>query len=499
MHRVTFVLLHALVIVLIACSLLTGLRFSLLTQDWLTVISTLLPQGDLYPWHVASGSTLSVLAMAYLLLSLWQPFRSSPTLYHLWVNRLGYVIIMSLLCSGWFLWAGQFVTFMQPVHFYCLWLLLLYLLIHGWIYFIQYGKHILSAVLPTRIEKQSAFIVTSVCVAGLLICIATQYSASPLRVAHLGPDEFIEIDGRDDESHWKRAQVYTIETHGGANFDDGRSIIRVQALANQYESYFLIRWTDSSKSTNHLPLLKTEAGWKVQQDGFYHFDERTFYEDKLAVMLSRSCASGSDNTAYLGNRPLQGKPPNWHGKGFHASLDGEIRDVWHWKAVRTNDMYLADDNFFGPPAVVQQGQRRYSAGYQPDGKESGAYVMNWQWYTPNTVIPKRLPDPENAHLSVLPWFGSAPYQSTLDQYAPGSIVSSILYRSNRFEGDRADVRARGRWDEGIWTLELVRKHDTGSAHDVPLKNGTCMWFSAFDHAQVAHTRHIRPAILRYSL
>ncbi|KNC68609.1 hypothetical protein AC626_03680 [Pseudoalteromonas rubra] len=499
MRRVTFVLLHALVILLVVCSLLTGLRFSLLTQDWLMVISPLLPEGDLYPWHIASASILSVLAISYLSLSLWRPYRSNPNQYHLWVNRLGYLIILSLLCSGWFLWAGVYVAQMQPLHFYSVWLLLLYLLIHGWIYFIQYGKRVLFALLPSHIEKQGALILASVCILGFLLFTSTRYSADTLEVASLSPSEFIDIDGHGDETHWTRAPVYTIETHGGANFNDGRSTIRVQALANQYESYFLIRWTDPSMSTNHLPLLKTKAGWKIQQNGFYQFDERTFYEDKLAVMLSRSCSSGADNTTYLGHRPLEGKPPNWHGKGFHASMDGQIRDLWHWKAVRTNDMYQADDNFFGPPALVQQGQRRYTAGYQPDGKESGAYVMNWQWYTSETVIPKRLPDEDNVHLNVLPWFGSTPYHKKKDMFVPGSKLSSILYRSNRFEGDRADVRARGSWDSGIWTLELVRKHNTGSLHDVPLESGTCMWFSAFDHAQVAHTRHIRPAILRYPL
>ncbi|MEQ3447690.1 MULTISPECIES: ethylbenzene dehydrogenase-related protein [unclassified Pseudoalteromonas] len=499
MRKATFVFLHMLIIVLVICSLFTGLRFSLLTQDWLKFLSALLPQGNLYFWHIGSASLLSALAAGYLLLSLWRPYRSSPSHYHLWVNRFGYLIILVLLSSGWLLWLGRFVAIAQPLHFYSFWLLLIYLLMHGWAYFIQHGKYVISALLPKQPDKHSIAVVISVTAGGILLYSAAQHSGETLTVASLAPEEFIEIDGLGDESHWQRAPVYTIETHGGINFDDGRSTIQVQALANSQESYFLVRWTDSSMSTNHLPLLKTQAGWKIQQNGFYEFDERTFYEDKLAVMLSHSCEVGADNTAQLGNRPIDGKPPNWHGKGFHASMDGKIRDLWHWKAVRTNDMYLADDNFFGPPAKEQKGQRRYTAGYQPDGKESGAYVMNWQWYKPGLVTPKRLPDQSNAHLSVLPWFGSTPYTAENDDFAPGSTLSSILYRSNRFEGDRADVRARGTWDNGVWTLELVRKHDTGSEHDVPLTNGTCMWFSAFDHAQVGHTRHMRPAILRYPL
>ena len=49
------------------------------------------------------------------------------------------------------------------------------------------------------------------------------------------------------------------------------------------------------------------------------------------------------------HQPLRDKPENWHGKGYHYTNDDSIVDVWHWKAVRTNDMFIADDNFFGPP------------------------------------------------------------------------------------------------------------------------------------------------------
>jgi hypothetical protein len=77
-------------------------------------------------------------------------------------------------------------------------------------------------------------------------------------------------------------------------------------------------------------------------------------------------------------------------------------------------------------------------------------------------------------------------------------LPSVLYRSNRFEGDRADVRARGEWLDGFWTLEMVRKREIRSPNDVPLVQGTCMWVSAFDASQIAHTRHDRPVQLVFS-
>ncbi|WP_198040074.1 ethylbenzene dehydrogenase-related protein [Microbulbifer agarilyticus] len=329
----------------------------------------------------------------------------------------------------------------------------------------------------------------------------------------------IEIDGVADEIQWRKATAIRVHTDGGANFDNGETEVTLRALSNGEEFYLFARWRDATKSLLHLPLVKTGQGWEVQQKGFHNFDETRYYEDKFAVLLSSSCTFSAAGTAHLGRNPLPNHPPNWHGKGYHYSSDNQLHDLWHWKAVRTNDMYLADDNFIGPPDKVRAGERRYTAGYQQDGKESGAYVMNWQWYNPNTITPKRLPsapaqlaalqqvdlaqvqsaENQDEEEWVIPWFDFEPYSSEQDaSYPIGTVMPSVMYNSNRFEGDRADVRARGRWHEGYWHLELVRKLVTGSALDVPITDGTCLWVSAFDRAQVAHTRHTRAIRLTFS-
>jgi hypothetical protein len=107
-------------------------------------------------------------------------------------------------------------------------------------------------------------------------------------------------------------------------------------------------------------------------------------------MISSTCGFGADGTAYLGRKPIKGKPENWHGKGYHASMDNKICDLSHWKAVRTNDMFQADDNFFGAPSNARFGQPRYTARYLPDGKDSGGYKMNWKWYSPKAITQSRV-------------------------------------------------------------------------------------------------------------
>lgn len=75
---------------------------------------------------------------------------------------------------------------------------------------------------------------------------------------------------------------------------------------------------------------------------------------------------------------------------------------------------------------VDPAKRRYTAGYMTDGKESGAYVMNWQWYSPNGVTPKRLPNTDltgsfssinqsTNHAPYLSWHDTKVYSHNIEQ------------------------------------------------------------------------------------
>jgi hypothetical protein len=69
---------------------------------------------------------------------------------------------------------------------------------------------------------------------------------------------------------------------------------------------------------------------------------------------------------------------------------------------------------------------------------------------------------------------------------PGVIVAGA------FTGDRADVRGAARWAAGRWALEISRRLDTKSRHDIAIASGVYMRVAVFDRAQIRHTRHIRP-------
>ena len=72
----------------------------------------------------------------------------------------------------------------------------------------------------------------------------------------------------------------------------------------------------------------------------------------------------------------------------------------------------------------------------------------------------------------------------IDRFPDGTVVPGVII-SGQYSGDRADVRCAGRWAAGRWALEVVRRLDTGSPYDLPIKTGTYMRVAAFDHAQIS--------------
>jgi len=519
-NTLAWVVLHALAILLLLTSLLTGLRIAAVSRPEVLHVSALLPQGYLHGLHLLSGFGWIAITLMYWLYRIrlrmhaqpsTKPARSFAARYHRTVIRLGEWLIPIALLSGSLLYLTALTpALLADIHYLAALAMLLYVLLHGGGYFVHYGGAALQRISLTTfaLRRDGLIIALALMIFTGLFWLTPHTAHHSLSINPIPLTTLIDIDGVADEPAWETAQPVSIHTYGGANFTDGQTWVTLRALHNGSEAFFHITWQDATQSLTHLPLVKTSHGWQVQENGFYTFDERTFYEDKFAVMLANNCDAGAAGTLHLGPQPLTDKPANWHGLGYHYAADGVVRDLWHWKAVRTNAMLLADDNFIGAPDVVRSGARRYTAGYLADGKESGAYVMNWQWYSPAGIVPKRLPK-HPADLApyqtsqneeqdwVVHWYHYDLYDTQRDTYPTGTVMPSVLYTANRMEGDRADVRAQAVWANGHWSLELVRRLDTGSAYDVALQDGVCLWVSAFDHAQIAHTRHNLP--IRLSL
>ena len=497
-HKALFLLSHLVVGGCVLIQLLSGFRIASQQRDFWLYFDWLLPQGLVHIWHVISGVLLLV-SLPIMLLTLLNQRTESVVLKTF--NQIGSLIICVSVVSG----GGQFFFELSHIvvrltHYYSAVGLLAFIALHPLRYYFQKPLgHIYQIVIAPFSYKKSYLYLGAIALVSASLYLLTLANPKTLEAKAIADNVFVKIDGKDDETDWYYASEVFVDTFAGANFYSGMSKVSMKVLHNATETYFFIRWQDPTESLLHLPLVKTEKGWRVKSRGFSRFDEKQYYEDKLALLFSKSCSIAAAATAHLGSQPRSELPANKHKKGYHFSSHGVV-DLWQWKAVRTNAMYLVDDSYIGKPVPPVIGEKRYTAGYQQDGDMGGSYILNWKWYNSESVVPKRLPlAPSHDAQGYVSWFDYKAYSPELDNLPVGSLIKSVLYRSNQIEGGRADVRAFGRYSNGYWNLEIVRKKKAAEETDIDLSNGICLWVSAFDHAQTAHTRHVKPLRLIYKL
>jgi len=371
--------------------------------------------------------------------------------------------------------------------------------------------------------QANPFIVAAVvAIAGVSTVVATDwFTVDNLRVHRIASAEAPILDGDTSDPVWRNIQPFSVMTNQGGNFDGrGESRVDIRAAHDGVWAYFLFIWEDPTRSLKQLPLVKELDGWHLLHDGYEQGDEHAYNEDKFSVLLTTLDVDlAGDRTFHASPHPIPGAPSSMTGRGLHFTAAGSLADVWQWKATSGGPTGWMDDDHFGPPLEPTPMQAKnaapYRGGFAPDPgavNYSDNFVTQPDPTGEGTVfIPRRLPrnlaateatmgqitrDPDVGESDGARWFmtqaESVPYALELDRLIPiGTVVPGVII-SGDFSGDRADVRCAARWASGHWALEVARRLDTHSDHDVPLKSGIFMRVAAFDHSQIRHTRHVRP-------
>jgi hypothetical protein len=295
--------------------------------------------------------------------------------------------------------------------------------------------------------------------------------------------------------------------------------VEIRAVHDNETVYFSFVWSDPTRSLKHLPLIKREDGWYVLESAFALGDENEFHEDKFAVLLTYddSLLAG-DRTFHAGSSPAKGKPASTTGRGLHYTIGDNIVDVWQWRATRGSSPCFVDDGHFGPPVepteAVLARREPYRGGYVADPGTAN-FAHNFEHRAPGDyarpILPKRLPRsyhqtlfamgrvdlrPEVSESEGARWSmtedESEPYSAEFDKRFPINALIPGVIIAGVYSGDRADIRCAARWSAGRWALEIARRLDTGSPHDVRIASGVFLRVAAFDHSQIRHTRHVRP-------
>jgi Ethylbenzene dehydrogenase/Prokaryotic cytochrome b561 len=526
-------LLHLALVVTLVFSLLTGFQIAsdAIDSTWTRALDAVWLQGSVSYWHTIAAYALSLIAAAYVAFLAGARLRARLTVdaarvravvsadrRSRWqaVNVILYWVAFTLIgvagFTGTLLYLDSALLphdLVTVIHRAAAWGILLYATVHVVAQLAMGGVRQLLKILTPRFAYMAAgalaLTVGAAAAAGLLALDTATPQVLKLARVQTTP----AVDGEVTDEAWSAVPAVEVHTVRGINFPNGEADVKVRAVHDGQNAYFLFEWPDTTRSQKHLPLVKTAQGWKILEHRYGIQDENAYYEDKFGVMLSGSPELAGGGSSHLGSKPIAGKPGSANERGLHYTSDGSIVDVWHWKSVRTGPLAQLDDNYFGPPMEPEEG-KRYTGGYTQDPKTGGGFIQNWEKVGSGIVKPLHLPkapaqiaalqgadlDPsviDNAQWS-MNLADTIPYSEGADTYALDTVIPSVVV-DKAFEGDRGDVRGVGTWRDGWWHLEVTRKLDTGSKFDKPIGGETYLWVVAFDHAQTRHTQHLHPLAL----
>ena len=271
-------------------------------------------------------------------------------------------------------------------------------------------------------------------------------------------DGDIVIDGIDNEAAWATAEEVTVPL----SFGSAKSA-QLKALYTDEDVLLRVRWADTDKDSLHHPWVWNE------ELGDYEAGPQV--EDSLLLSFEAGC--------------------EW----FPSFLSGYAFDfdAWHWQAGRTDPVGQALDLSGSVKDAKLPGNTAYASRNSED--EWNLRFTDWN----DGILHKPWDELERQYM-LWPVIGTVFYGDRLDGTRgvgfgrqlppPGGPPSSPAAMQAQFEpfelkGNAADVRAKGHWEDGFWTVEFRRKRITegGGTWDVQFERLTQFSLHVFDHTE----------------
>ena len=254
----------------------------------------------------------------------------------------------------------------------------------------------------------------------------------------------IELDGHAIEEDWKHAESLVAQLQDGSI---GKVDVHLKALYDSDYLYLYATWPDPTLSADKDTWSFDGENWTSSGD-----------EDRIALIWN------IDNSVAGFN--IGGCAMLCHGDRMHTNSKGELADLWHWKAGRTNPRGYADDEWIDNTIVEGYTDESKEAAMNPDGSPTSD-MKNIQ---PSRSGPKyHEPRPEDETDSRFIFLeevekGEAVEITESTRFKEGDTVPGYILQGPI--ANRGDVEAKGKWIGGRWQLELRRKLNTGFVNDV---------------------------------
>jgi len=276
-------------------------------------------------------------------------------------------------------------------------------------------------------------------------------------------DPQITVDGIDNERSWLSAEEITVPL----SFGTVRSA-QVKALYSDEFVHIRVRWPDDSEDRMHHPWTWNEK--------LGNYEPGPQVEDALMLSFEIGC--------------------EWF-PSFLSGYDFDF-DAWRWMAGRTDptgyaldmvgqvkDSDPSEETAYGSRYTEDEWNMRFSEVFK-DAIDEERTHLTW-----DELDRKYELWPINSHVFINARLDGNERMQLARELAPPTLLpASPAPMLPQFEPlppqkNTNDVRAKGRWEDGFWTVEFSRKRITGFklSYDVPFERLTQFSLHVFDSVE----------------
>ena len=302
-------------------------------------------------------------------------------------------------------------------------------------------------------------------------------------VAYKVSPEFVPIiDGNHAESSWLQSPILEVPIEKGP-------VVKIQAIYDDQNIYFLLRWPDKAEN---------------REKGQWYFDgekwSRQGEEDRMGIMWD------IDNTILDFNVHACGitchdTDKNKQLHKMYTNADVEFADLWDWGAATSDPLGYVEDSFLDNQKFETKGVRGDAAseiigvaisvakgGIHYDDSDEPGTIENTN---NDNTMPIYMVDPKKVVGAKYLTEENAVPITDYTIFNKGDTIPGYLLR--QLTGSRGDIEAKGRYKEGMWSLELKRKLDTGNTDDVQFDLLRTYYFGIANFNNTRQEKHTKSA------
>lgn len=276
-----------------------------------------------------------------------------------------------------------------------------------------------------------------------------------------------------DSAEWNQAEESKIMLTGAGSVEGKNLELKAKSVYTEDAVFFRFEWADNDLTLNKNRWKFSGGEWtKIKGD-----------EDRLGVVfeinrVDKFATKGC--TVFCHNESKNEK--DWY---YAVSSPKEKADMWHWKSVRSNPVGFTEDGFVttNPSKKPEEGRKRdagsgKAASNRTKDKSKPAYMQD---PTKSPSIPGSLLADEAVEIKDYSIFKEG-------DEIPGYMLNTS------WKGSFADVRTKGVWANGKWTVMMSRKLNTGYDDDLQFNTRKKYPFglAVFDNAHEHNSYNSEP-------